>query len=204
MQRIVITGGTGSLGRIVVPRLARDYDCVVLSHRDADLRDARSVVAAFERIGEIYALVHLAGGFAAGSVAETSEETWQQMLELNLTGAFHAMRAALPHLTRPGRIVAISAFVSLQKPKGVAAYTVSKSALNALVEVIAKENPGIAANVIAPGTLDDALRNTIAETIAFLLSDAAAHVSGSLLALPVPAPAPVPVPVPAPVPEPER
>jgi NAD(P)-dependent dehydrogenase (short-subunit alcohol dehydrogenase family) len=183
VKSVVITGGTGGLGSIVVPRLEREYRCVLLTRAMADLSDEASVRDAFAQIGEIYALVHLAGGFAAGSVEETTGETWSHMLALNLTGAFHAMRAALPHLTRPGRIIAVSSIASIDKSAGLAAYAVSKSALNTLVEVLAKENHGIAANVLAPATLTDTLRKEVAETIAFLLSDAAASISGTIIPL---------------------
>ena len=183
MKTVVITGGTGSLGSVVMPRLERDYRCVLLTHAMADLNDEASVQDAFAKIGEIYALVHLVGGFAAGSVAETSMQTWSQMLSLNLTGAFNAARAALPQLTRPGRIVAVSSIVAVEKTAGLAAYVVSKSALVTLVELIAKENPGISANVVAPSTLTDELKERVAETIAFLLSDTASSISGTIIPL---------------------
>lgn len=183
MKTVVITGGTGSLGSAVVPRLSRDYRCVLLTRAMADLQDETSVRNAFAQIGEIYALVHLVGGFASGSVAETSMETWSQMLSLNLTGAFVATRAALSHLTRPGRIVAISSIAAIEKNPGFAAYAVSKSALVTLIELIAKENPAITANIVAPSTLTPELREHVAETIAFLLSDAAADITGAVLPL---------------------
>jgi len=187
MKTVVITGGTGSLGTVVVSRMERDYRCVVLTHAMADLGDEASVQKAFAQIGEIYALVHLVGGFASGSVAETTMDTWSKMLSLNLTGAFVAARAALPHLTRPGRIVAVSSIAAIEKTAGLAAYAVSKSALVTLIELIAKENRGISANVVAPGTLDDALRAQVAETITFLLSDAAENITGALVPLRGPA-----------------
>ena len=187
MKTVVITGGTGSLGKAVVPRLERDYRCVLLTHAMADLNDEASVRNAFAQIGEIYALVHLVGGFAPGSVAETTAETWSGMLALNLTGAFNAARAALPHLTRPGRIIAVSSVAAIEQTPGVAAYVVSKSALQTLIEVIAKENSGLSANVVAPSTLTDELRQQVAETIAFLLSDAAGTITGTVIRLRGPA-----------------
>lgn len=183
MKTVVITGGTGALGSVVVSRLERDYRCIVLTHTMADLQDETSVRDAFANIGEIYALVHLVGGFATGAAAETSAKTWSEMLALNATTAFIASREALAHMTRPGRIVAVGSIAAVDKSAGMAAYVVSKSALITLIEMIAKENPGISANVIAPSTLTPELRERVAETIAFLLSDAAANITGATIPL---------------------
>jgi NAD(P)-dependent dehydrogenase (short-subunit alcohol dehydrogenase family) len=195
MRTVVITGGTGGLGTDVVRRLSLDYHCVVLGHAQVDLTSEDSVRKAFDDIGEIYGLVHLVGGFAAGKVRETSLETWSKMLALNTTTAFLAARSALPHLTNPGRIVAVSSLATLKLSAGSAAYSVAKSALNALVQLLAAEerSNGITANAVLPDAMAtpamleemDATKlvplDRVSETIAYLLSDAAAGTSGALL-----------------------
>jgi NAD(P)-dependent dehydrogenase (short-subunit alcohol dehydrogenase family) len=141
----------------------------------------------------------MAGGYAGGSVSETSLDTWQTMLALNLTTAFRAIHATLAAMKRdqPGRIVAISSEATITKFAGAAAYVVSKTGLNVLIELTAAELAGtaITANALLPGTLDTpASRNAmpdtprvplerVAETVAFLLSDAAASVNGALIPL---------------------
>lgn len=196
MRTLVITGGTGGLGTEVVRRLSTDYRCHVLGHDDVDLTDETSVRAAFDKTGEIYGLVHLVGGWAGGTVRDTSLDTWSNMLAVNTTTAFLAMRAALPHLTTPGRIIAVSSIATLRPPGGNAAYTVAKSALNAFVQVLAAEERKnrITVNAILPDSMAtpamlrdnaDASKlvplDRVAETIAFLLSDAAQGTSGLLL-----------------------
>lgn len=196
MQRTVaITGGTGGLGTEVLRRLSTDYRCVVLGRAQADLTNEESTRKAFDEIGELYALVHLVGGFTAGSVADTTLETWTRVLTLNLTTAFVATRAALAHMTRPGRIVAVSSVATLAPATGIAAYHVSKSALNTFIEDLAREQKknGITANAVLPdGMATPAMLATgdpsklvplerVSETIAFLLSDAAAGTSGALI-----------------------
>jgi NAD(P)-dependent dehydrogenase (short-subunit alcohol dehydrogenase family) len=193
MKTLIVTGGTGGLGTTVVERLARDYDCVLLG-RD-DFATDETLRAAVAMNGAPYGLVHMAGGYAGG----TSPETWDQMISLNLTLAVRAIRATLAAMRRdqPGRIVAISSEATITKFAGAAAYVVSKTALNALIEMTAAELAGtpITANALLPGTLDtpasrkampDAPRvplERVAETIAFLLSDDAASVSGALIRL---------------------
>ena len=195
MKTVLITGGTGGLGTAVVARLERDYRCVLLT-RD-DLANETAIRTAMERTGEFYGLVHLVGGFAAGAVRDTNVKTWNDMLESNTTVAFFTIREALRTMQRPGRIIAISSIASIQKPAGIAAYAVSKSALNTLIEVTAKEvaGSGITANALLPDSLDtpgtrksmpDAKLvplERVAESIVFLLSDAASNINGALIPL---------------------
>ena len=117
MKTLIITGGTGGLGTAVVERLARDYQCLLLTREpssgnaiQADLSDEASVRAAVAeavaRFGAPYGLVHMAGGFAAGSVSQTSTETWQSLLGLNVTSSFFVIREVLNAMERnaAGRI----------------------------------------------------------------------------------------------------
>jgi 3-oxoacyl-[acyl-carrier protein] reductase len=196
MRTLVITGGTGGLGTEVVRHLSRDYRCLVLSHDDVDLTDETSVRHAFDKAGEIYGLVHLVGGWSGGTVRDTSLDTWSNMLAVNTTTSFLAMRAALPHITSPGRIVAVSSIATLTPTGGSVAYTVAKSALNALVQVLAAEErknritvnavlpDGMATPAMLRGGADPSKLvplDRVAEAIAFLLSDAAQGTSGVLL-----------------------
>jgi NAD(P)-dependent dehydrogenase (short-subunit alcohol dehydrogenase family) len=196
MRTLVITGGTGGLGTEVVRHLSATYRCLVLGHTDVDLTDETSVRNAFEKTGEIYGLVHLVGGWAGGTVRDTSLDTWSSMLAVNTTTSFLAMRIALSHITSPGRIVAVSSIATLTPKGGSAAYTIAKSALNTLIQVLADEERanGITVNAVLPDGMatpamlrDGADPATlvplprVAETIAYLLSDTAQGTSGVLL-----------------------
>src|SRR5215212_1507606 len=128
MRTLLITGATGGLGSELLPHLVEEYGCVALYRSEssfaslresmggtlrgvqADLGDPASVRKAVQSVGTPYGLVHLAGGFAPGSLAETSDDTWANMLALNLTGAFVVIRETLAMMDRaaPGRIVVIS------------------------------------------------------------------------------------------------
>jgi NAD(P)-dependent dehydrogenase (short-subunit alcohol dehydrogenase family) len=199
MKKLIITGGTGGLGETVVARLQHDYECILLRHRDVDLNDAASVRAALAKIDEPYGLVHMAGGYAGGSVSETDDATWRQMIGLNLTSSFNVIRETLTRMRRdqPGRIIAISSEATKTKLKSAAAYAISKTGLNTLIELTAKElaGSGITANALLPGTLATAAMkeampdaklvplDRVAESIVFLLSDAAASINGALIPL---------------------
>ena len=212
MQTLIVTGATGGLGSEVVRQLSAEYDCVALYRGSppegmhgvqADLADPVAVRTAIRSIaaerGAPYGLVHLAGGYAPGSLADTTDETWSHMLSLNLTAAFVVIRETLAVMDRgaAGRIVVISSDAARTKARGSVAYTVAKSALNALIEQVAQElrGTGITANALMPSALDTpAMRGSmpreklvplprVAETIEFLLSDAAANVNGALIPL---------------------
>jgi NAD(P)-dependent dehydrogenase (short-subunit alcohol dehydrogenase family) len=211
MRSILITGATGGLGTEVVRQLRDEYDVVALYRSpggleelnvrgvQADLADSSSVRAAVQSIGPLYGLVHLAGGFAMGKLADTSDDTWAKMLNLNLTGAFYAIREALAGMDRsaPGRIIVISSDAARTKLGGSMAYTVSKSALNTMVEVLAKElkDTPITVNALMPTSLDTpAMRkempreklvplDRVAASIRFLLSDAGASTNAALIPL---------------------
>ena len=208
MRTLLITGATGGLGSEIVPLLSPHYECIAMSRSGAggvhaDLSDPASVRKGIRSIGKpLYGLVHLAGGYAPGSIAETSDETWSNMIALNLTGAFVAVRETLAVMDRnaAGRIVVIGSEASLSKAPGNVAYTVAKSGLNVLIELAAKELRGtpITANALLPSALDTtAMRGSmpreklvplskVGEGLLFLLSDAASHINGGLIPLTAP------------------
>lgn len=170
MKRLLITGGTGSLGSTVVPRLQREYDCVLLK------RDGSAPVA----IDDVFGVVAMAGAFASGS----APSDFEAMLDANVLSFARAMATALPHLADGGRIIAISSAASLTAPKGLAAYSSSKAALNASILTLAHELAPrkTTANALLPLALADAaVRDRVAEWIAFLLSDHGTGVTGQLI-----------------------
>jgi len=146
-------------------------------------------------------LLHLVGGFAGGQpVAETPDETWEKMLDLNLRSAYTIFRAVLPGMLKAGkgRIVAVGARAALDPMANFAAYSVSKAALVALVKTVALEvkDTGVTANVVLPSVIDtpanraampsaDASKWVTPESIAGLLvwltSDAARDVNGAAI-----------------------
>jgi NAD(P)-dependent dehydrogenase (short-subunit alcohol dehydrogenase family) len=151
--------------------------------------------------GPIDALVHLVGGFAGGSpVSETTDQTWDSMININLRAAFCCIRAALKPMQAAarGRIVAIGTRMAVEPSPNFAAYAVSKAALVALIKTVAAEGQkfGVTANVVLPSTIDTPANRaampkadysrwvapqSIAKLLVFLTSDAAADTSGAVI-----------------------
>jgi NAD(P)-dependent dehydrogenase (short-subunit alcohol dehydrogenase family) len=171
---------------------------------DVDLCDADSTRGAFQtavaHFGKLDALVNLAGGFEWESVASGDFATWQRLFDMNLRTALIASQAILPHLLerRSGRIVNVGSLGAVQAERGMGAYAASKAAVARLTEALAAEvkDQGVTVNAILPGVIDtpgnrrsmpDADRrhwlapDSVAHVVMFLLSDAAAAVTGALV-----------------------
>ncbi|HQZ81888.1 MAG TPA: SDR family oxidoreductase [Pyrinomonadaceae bacterium] len=108
--------------------------------------------------GGIDSLIVSAGIQRYGTAVSTTDEEWNEVLDVNLKGAWNAARFVIPHLQASGggSIVNVSSVQALASQQNVLAYTVSKHALLGLTRSIAmdfaKEN--IRANAVCPGTVD--------------------------------------------------
>ncbi|HMH50842.1 MAG TPA: SDR family NAD(P)-dependent oxidoreductase [Candidatus Acidoferrum sp.] len=150
--------------------------------------------------GRLDILVAIVGGFAGGALIETDRATWDRMLAMNATATFVAARAVVPHMVAAGRgrVVTIGSRAVVPPGPGVIAYTTAKAGVIAFTQALARElQPhGITANCILPSTMDtpanrDAMPDSdrqgwvsvesVADVIAFLVSDAASHVTGALM-----------------------
>lgn len=150
----------------------------------ADVTDAGQVERAFAKAraaaGEIEILVNNAGLAQSRPLAKTDEAFWRQVLEVNLTGAYHCTRAALPAMlaANRGRIVAVASTAGLRGYAYCTAYCAAKHGLVGFTRALALEvaKTGITVNAVCPGYTDtgivrDAIR-TISEKTARSEADA--------------------------------
>jgi NAD(P)-dependent dehydrogenase (short-subunit alcohol dehydrogenase family) len=145
-------------------------------------------------------LVNTIGAFSPGDALTTTPETLRLMINVNLGPALWLSQAVAPHMQRQGSgaIVHVAARPGIEPSGGMAAYSVSKAALVHLTRILDIElRPhGIRVNAVAPQLLDTPVTRAafpaetmahavapqaIADTIAFLVSDTAAPVSGAIL-----------------------
>ena len=165
------------------------------------------VVAAHGRIDH---LVNNAGVARDNLLVRMKDEEWQQVLATNLTGVFLCTQAALKPMLkqRSGRIVNITSVVGLAGNAGQANYAASKAGIVGFTKSVAREvaSRGITANAVAPGFVEtdmtaamtDKAREAVlgaipmgrvgrpedvAGAVVFLVSDAAAYVTGQVLAV---------------------
>ncbi len=126
-----------------------------------DVRDPAAVGAAVEetvnRLGSLDIVVANAGIVSTGPLEEVTDEIWHQLVDTNLTGAFHTLRAAIPVMRRQrfGRIVVTSSMGGRMGIPELAAYNATKWGVIGLAKSVALEvaKEGITVNVICPTTV---------------------------------------------------
>jgi NAD(P)-dependent dehydrogenase (short-subunit alcohol dehydrogenase family) len=114
----------------------------------------RIVGSAVDALGGIDVLVNAAGVIATGTVEQTSDATWDSMMDVNVRAPFRLTRAAVPHLkARKGTVVNVSSVNGLRAFAGVLAYCVSKSAMDHFTRCAALEMApfGVRVNCVNPG-----------------------------------------------------
>lgn len=117
-----------------------------------------SIRAAEERLGGLNVIVNNAGALHVGSVEETTEENWNRVMAVNLTGTFFVSQAALPALRRAGggSIVNIGSYLGLVGIKQRAAYCASKGGVTLLTKAMALDHAAenIRVNCICPALVE--------------------------------------------------
>jgi NAD(P)-dependent dehydrogenase (short-subunit alcohol dehydrogenase family) len=161
----------------------------------------RLIDGALKEYGRIDILVNLAGGLTRYKPAvEFSLDDWRAEVDNNLLSAFLTSRAAFPHMQAAGGGVVINFARAGQAQANMVAYNCAKAGIEALTRTLALEGRdlGIRVNAIAPGLVDTASnvaamkpkdmkrwakREDIAETVVFLVSPAAAGITGQVVAV---------------------
>lgn len=177
---VVVTGGTGALGRAVVARLLEGgavchvpawspeevarFDLAgharVRVTEGVDLTDEGSVSSFYAALPRLWGSIHVVGGFAMAPLLETGAADFRRMFELNAVTAFLSCREAVRAIRRGdgggGRIVNVAARPALTPTGGMIAYSTSKAAVVAITQSLADElkDEHILVNAIAPSVMD--------------------------------------------------
>jgi 3-oxoacyl-[acyl-carrier protein] reductase len=233
----IVTGGARGIGRAIVVRLATLGADIAFSYRgneaaaaetvaavegvgrtvaavQGDVKDPATadalVKAALTAFGKVDILVNNAGITRDDLIMRMSEEAWREVLETNLFGAFHTIKAVTrPMLkARSGRIVNITSVSGQAGQTGQANYSSAKAGLIGLTKATARElaSRGITCNAVAPGFVLTELTQDLADNwkeeivartplgrfgtteevasaVAFLVSDEAGFITGQVLAV---------------------
>lgn len=220
-MHIVITGATGALGAGVVELLLSRGATIHIPMVEAELParaawrthanvhaapkvsldDEAQVTAFYGSLPELWASIHLVGGFAMANVADTSLADFEKQWRLNTVTSFLTCREAVKTIRRTGkggRIVNVAARPVVQPTGGMVAYVTAKAGVASLTQTLAAELLGenILVNAVLPSTIDTPANRAsmpkadfatwpkpaeIAETIAFLASEQNALTTGTLV-----------------------
>jgi 3-oxoacyl-[acyl-carrier protein] reductase len=222
-RSVLVTGGNRGIGLAIARRLAADGDNVTITSRSGkpvegltvaacDVRDTEQVDAAFtvaeQAHGPVEVVVANAGITQDQLLALMSEESFAEVLDTNLTGAYRVAKRAVRGMIRlrRGRIILMSSVVAMLGSGGQANYAASKAGLIGFARSLARElaSRSITVNVVAPGFVDtdmtDALpddrkqailagvplgryasTDEVAAAVAFLASGEAAYITGAVL-----------------------
>jgi NAD(P)-dependent dehydrogenase (short-subunit alcohol dehydrogenase family) len=176
-KTVVVTGGTGALGRAVVGLLlahgARcrvpyvvDAEADTFPYRDTvtlvprcELTSEDDVTRLYAGLTDFWASIHIAGGFAMGAVTETEKAGMLHMLNMNFVTCYLCCRAAVQNFGPDGgRIVNVAARPGLEPRlgSGMAPYAASKAAVAAFTQSLAGEvaSQGILVNAVAPSIIN--------------------------------------------------
>jgi NAD(P)-dependent dehydrogenase (short-subunit alcohol dehydrogenase family) len=189
----LVTGASRGIGAAIAARLADDGHRVALLGRDAaaletvlatlscpclavpaDVTDPERTEAAFAQIeaewGPVEVLISNAGNGTAAPLAQTSDDLWARMIDLNLTAPFRLIRRAVPAMVDSGwgRIVLVASVVAKRGESQVAAYTAAKHGALGLVRAAAAElaRTGVTVNAVCPGYVDTPMTEATIAAIA--------------------------------------
>jgi len=216
MKTIVITGAAGVTGSLAAKTFAEGGNNLALLGRDngkldsiardlnlpterihtqvVDLLDAAGVrdsaKAVHSKFGGVHALIHLVGGWAGGqTIPESSADDLQSMLNQHVWTTFNLFQSFVPYIAASGsgRVVVVSAPVTVKSSAKTALYAAAKSAQESLVLTLAEEykSSGLTANIIQVKSIGESGTSPaeIVSAMKYLFSDEAAKITGARMPL---------------------
>jgi NAD(P)-dependent dehydrogenase (short-subunit alcohol dehydrogenase family) len=183
-QLAVITGGVHGIGRVTAARMVEEGASVAVIDVDgdgaaamtaetgiptfvADVRDPEACTAAVDdavaELGGLSVLFNNAGVGTAMPLHSYPDKVWRKMVDVNLSGTFHGIRAAVPHLLERGGSIVNHASVSGVRPtRFEGPYSAAKAAVISLTMDAALEYaPKIRVNCVSPGVIDTNLTKVV-------------------------------------------
>ena len=169
-EKAVVTGAEGGLGAAISSRLeAADLDVRSPGRGKLDVTSSDCVKAYFANAGDVDLLVCNAGLTIDRSLTRMTEPDWDQVMQVNLRGAFLCAREVSRGMMkrRGGHIIFISSFSAVHPPVGQANYAASKSGLLGMMKSMARElGPrGIRVNAILPGFLETRMTRGLSDEV---------------------------------------
>jgi 3-oxoacyl-[acyl-carrier protein] reductase len=167
LKRIVISGGTGGLGKAIAFEFTKNsWDVVALGRHDLDFADSNAATRFFE-MNACDLLVCCAGIIRDMPLSRMEEKQWDDVFAVNFKAAARCATEAVPGMRAQGRghVVFISSYAALHPAVGQAAYATAKAALHGLAREMAETHgrDGLRFNVVLPGFLETPMTASVSE-----------------------------------------
>ena len=189
MQTVLITGGTRGIGKALVEAFSTNGYKVAFTYKNSEIA-AKNVAESTgalairadsacesdvlsageytrEQFGNIDCLINNAGVCAFSLFSDISLDDWNDMLAVNLTGAFLYTKAVLPDMIakKAGRIINITSMWGIVGSSCEVHYSAAKAGLIGMTKALAKElgPSGITVNAIAPGVIDTEMNKMLSD-----------------------------------------
>lgn len=161
-MKVVVVGGTGTIGRAVVQALSGRHEVIEVGKsrgaHQVDITSKDSIQRLFKSLAPFDALVSASGAGAFKGLTELTDEDFQFSLANKLMGQVNLARYALPHLREKGSITLTSGVLAQEPMKGSAAISLVNAALEGFGRAAALEAPrGIRVNVVSPPWVTETL-----------------------------------------------
>lgn len=168
-KRAFVTGGSQGIGRAIVDAFAREGAAVTTCGRGArpadldehvtwvtlDVGDAKAVEAVVKTTGGTDILVNNAGVQVEKSVADSTDDDWDLVMNVNCKGVFNMCRAFIPVMSNGASIINIGSISGQAADPSMALYNASKAFVHGLTRSIAVDHgPRVRCNAICPGWID--------------------------------------------------
>lgn len=185
MKRVLITGASRGIGAACARVFAKSGYDVIINYNNskkealelaeeigaetirADVSDSAQVAEMFKAAGEVDVLVNNAGISGFYMLDAMSDDEWDRLIGVNLSGVFYCTRAVLPQMLRrkSGAIVNVSSMWGICGASCETAYSASKAGVIGLTKALAKEvgPSGIRVNCVAPGAVDTDMNKKLGE-----------------------------------------
>ena len=161
-MKVLAIGANGVIGQAVVNQLSQNHQVIAVGHSrgevTVDIEDQASIRALFEHVGQVDAIVSMAGNGEMGSIADMPSSGYAEVLKGKLMGQVNLVRIGLEYLKEGGSITLTSGQAANYPMAGTAAISIGVAGINAFVGVAALElEEGKRINAVSPAVVKETL-----------------------------------------------
>jgi NAD(P)-dependent dehydrogenase (short-subunit alcohol dehydrogenase family) len=161
-MKVLVVGGTGTIGQAVVDALSGEHRVIVAGHTtgevQVDLADPTSIERLYDTVGPLDAVVSCAGEAAFGALGELDDADFDESLSNKLMGQVNLVRRGLGAVRDEGSMTLTSGVLSQEPMEGSAAISLVNAGLEGFVRAAALEMPrGLRVNVVSPPWVSETL-----------------------------------------------